>query len=210
MRPIRLLILLLAIALALVLALVRPLQGRASASEQAARAHPAVRPCRRRTLYLPRLLRPCLSVIASSPTPATSSACLQLWRASPGPASTARASSGSSTATSGCAAALELRRSRARPPRFAPLAEARRHCLLRRREPRRHLRRQRALHRRASPGAASGSRQWAVLRLLRRAPLPSRLALGRYFIFSAMAVSSFHAIAELVSTSGRKSHGVMP
>ena len=29
-------------------------------------------------------------------------------------------------------------------------------------------------------------------------------------IFSAMAVSSFQAIVELVSTSGRKSHGVMP
>ena len=29
-------------------------------------------------------------------------------------------------------------------------------------------------------------------------------------IFSAMAVSSFQAIVELLSTSGRKSHGVMP
>jgi len=28
--------------------------------------------------------------------------------------------------------------------------------------------------------------------------------------FSAIAVRSFHAIAELLSTSGRKSHGVMP
>src|SRR5581483_10267297 len=41
-------------------------------------------------------------------------------------------------------------------------------------------------------------------------PLRSGDAAAPYLSFSAIAVRSFHAIVELLSTSGRKSHGVIP
>src|SRR6476660_10043626 len=112
------------------------------------------------------------------------------------------------------AAPHQLRRPRARATGFAAVAQARRPRLLLRREPRRHLRRQRPLHRSSAQRSRSPNLHDARLgrrRVLQRAPPERRLvAPAGYFIFSAMAVSSFQAIAELLSTSGRKSHGVMP
>ncbi len=212
MRPIRLLILLLAIALTLVLALVRPLQGRANraAKRHGADAAGVVRrpePRRRLTqlgrgadVRLPRRL--VCAPLHRDP--------VQLWRLEPGHrVRLLGARPLRLRALRHQVAALELGRPLARPTDLAPVAPARRPRLLLRRGPRRDLRRPRSLHRRAAQRSArSRLDDGCVLGLLRRPALPGELEPQR--IFSAMAVSSFQAIVELVSTSGRKSHGVMP